>query len=375
MNLLVDCSYIGKTWKPSDSLVIYAARLIEGLIRYSHIQPQVLIWKDKEKMMDDLVGCPMNKIVIERSDLPTNWRPYYRLLNILPKVVRQEIDNRKISAVLLPFHCDVLFYYPKNIKHYAIAHDMLIYDMNKRERGAFKYFLWRQYQNYLTRKFTRLITISKYTHDEVLRTNGVESDIVYNSIPFEFNSTETTVDSVLGRKYILDVNRFDQRKNPQVLIQAFNLLRDKIPHFLYLKGESDQNGNYKCLKTLVSDLGLENRVILDTTYRTEGEMNYLYSHADLFVSPSLKEGFGWTPIEAAVLKTPVLVSDIEVFREVTCNKIQTFNPHSPDDLSGNIMEKLKNPPSKQELNDLADFFLQQYSLKNQIMQLERVLEA
>ena len=102
-------------------------------------------------------------------------------------------------------------------------------------------------------------------------------------------------------------------------------------------------------------------------------MRYLYSHADLFVSPSLKEGFGWTPIEAAILKTPVLVSDIVVLKEVTCGKIPTFDPHSPDDLAEHSQEILDNPPGERERTELADFFLDKYSLKNQIAQLEAII--
>ena len=95
----------------------------------------------------------------------------------------------------------------------------------------------------------------------------------------------------------------------------------------------------------------------------------------MFVSPSLKEGFGFTPIEAAILKTPVLVSDIEVFKEISCGKIPTFAPSSPEDLAQHIMAILNNPPSEQEREELAEFFLHRYSLENQIRRLEEIMES
>lgn len=373
MNILIDCSYIGKIWKPSDSLVIYAARLIQGFQKYSHHEIHVLIWRDKEELMDNLVNCEVNKIVLDREELTTSWRPYYRLCGFLPQKLRQEIDKRHITIVLLPFHCDVLFFYPKHIKHYAIAHDMLIYDMNKKKRGKIQYFLWYHYQNLLHRKFTRLISISKSTRDEVLERTGIESDVVYNSLPFDFKLKEEKVECISGKRYILDVNGFGLRKNTETLICAFNNIKNSVPHLLYLKGGNPDEYRYDVLAKLVAELGLEDRVIFDPYYRTEGEMRYLYSHADLFVSPSLKEGFGWTPIEAAVLKAPVLVSEIEVFKEVTCNKITMFDPHSPEDLANKMMQILDNPPSEQERTELSEFFIGRYSLKNQIMRLEELM--
>ena len=85
-------------------------------------------------------------------------------------------------------------------------------------------------------------------------------------------------------------------------------------------------------------------------------MRYLYTHADLFVSPSLKEGFGWTPIEAVIMKTPTIVSDISVFKEVTCGKIPMFNPYSPDNLAIHMKDMLTNPPSEKAKTSLASFF-------------------
>ena len=124
---------------------------------------------------------------------------------------------------------------------------------------------------------------------------------------------------------------------------------------------------------LVSQLGLENRVIFDTSYRSEGEMRYLYTHADLFVTPSLEEGFGYTPIEAAVLKTPVLISDIPVLKEVTQGKIESFNPHSPEELAEKMNKIISNPPSDEERTALSEFYLREYSLEKQIERFTEVI--
>ena len=221
----------------------------------------------------------------------------------------------------------------------------------------------------MIRRIPHLISISQSTHDELLRRDSQESMVIYNSIAFDFDIAEQKVGDIAGKKYILDVNRFQRYKNAEILIRAFYILKDEIPHLLYLKGDQKNEEDRKKLVTLVEELNIKDRVIFDSSYRTEGELRYLYTHADLFVSPSLKEGFGWTPIEAVILKTPTIVSDIPVFKEVTCGMIPMFNPYSSDNLAIHMKDMLTNPPSEKARTGLAAFFLDRYSLETQISHL------
>lgn len=371
--LLIDCTFMEKSWSASISLVIYAVRLIQGFLELGSTQICVLVWEDKEELMDNLIGRKYDKIVIDRNDLTTQWRPYYRLTGFIPKKLRKEIAYRHVSTVLLPHIYGVLFFYPKGIRHYAVVHDLFIFDRLRKNKNKIHFTLIHLYIKCLLRKFNGIITISKTTQKDLLQIEGFESEVAYNSIPFDFSVAEQSIQEVVGRKFILDINRYELYKNAETLIRAFNLLRDTIPHILYLKGGKDNNEEKKVLQNLVKELNLEDRVIFDMEVRSEGEMRYMYTHADLFVSPSLKEGFGWTPIEAAVLKTPVLVSNIETLNEVTCNKIPYFNPYSPEDLAKKILAILQNPPSEQERIKLSEFYLEQYSLSKQIKRLEEIM--
>ena len=372
-NLLIDCSYIDESIISSDSLGIYAIRMIKGFLKYGHYKVYVLLWRGMEDLFDRVVGDNVDKIVLDRCDLLTNWPPYYKLSGTLPRRLKQEIENRNISVVINPFHHGTLFFYPQPIKQYAVVHDLLYFDLVSNWRGKIYYYFWHKYQIKLMKKYTGLISISQNTHDDLKVREGFESEVVYNSISFDFAIDKQPIESVQGKKYILDINRFSKSKNAETLIRAFGLIKNTIPHILYLKGSLECSGHRKVLERLVADMGIEDRVVFDTGYRTEGEIRYLYTHADLFVSPSLKEGFGYTPIEAAILKTPVLVSNIDVFKEVTCGKFQTFDPHSPKELAEHIMEVIKNPPSEEERMALSYFFMERYSLCNQIKQIEKII--
>ena len=87
------------------------------------------------------------------------------------------------------------------------------------------------------------------------------------------------------------------------------------------------------------------------------------------------EGFGLTPIEAAMHKTPVIVSDIDTLVEVTDGLVATFDPRSVASISNAIIRALDNPPSKEELHHIAERFRQKYAIENQIRSYMTLIET
>ncbi len=76
------------------------------------------------------------------------------------------------------------------------------------------------------------------------------------------------------------------------------------------------NGPYKnYLTDLVSQQGINHRVIFLNDL-SDAEILNLYQQAKALVYPSLMEGFGIPPLEAMACGIPVIMSDIDVFREI-----------------------------------------------------------
>src|SRR5207244_9471275 len=59
----------------------------------------------------------------------------------------------------------------------------------------------------------------------------------------------------------------------------------------------------------------------------------LYQNADIFVSPSLVESFGYPLVEAMAHGLPVVAADTEVNREICAEAALYFTPRSPEDLT------------------------------------------
>lgn len=366
-NILIDLAYIH--FKPTSAIStqLYAGRLVQGFEAGSVFHPVVLVTRGMEDYIDELAGFETDKLVIECNAKKTVSVKLDRLFGVIP--FEKELERRQIKVVLNNEFRPHSYLYPKKYRQHIIVHDLIaarkpLYKME---------FYYPLMLRWAMKRVPYVISISETTRKDLRAWCGRDSDVVYNSIPFDFKIQEQPVSELLGRRYILDVNRFDYYKNTETLIKAFFLLKDRLPqHILYLKGYL--KGEYvNGLQAMTDQMGIHDRVVFDTSYRNEGEMRWLYTHADLFVTPSLQEGFGYTPIEAAVLKTPVLISNINTLLEVTQGKLKSFDPHHTEQLAAMMLQMLNNPPTAEELSAIADFYLKEYSLEKQIERLTSLI--
>lgn len=153
--------------------------------------------------------------------------------------------------------------------------------------------------------------------------------------------------------YILNVGRLEHAKNQQLLLSAFSLLTDRIPHKLVIIGDGSQRSK---LLIMAKQLGISDRVIFT------GALSNPYpwiAQADLFVLSSLHEGLPNTVIEALVCGTPVVVTrgkggTIELMQGELTQFIAEMDSNS---LADKITHALASPPIiKKELIDKFDMY-------------------
>ena len=119
----------------------------------------------------------------------------------------------------------------------------------------------------------------------------------------------------LPKRFILFLGTLEPRKNIPVLLEAYArfVSRCSYEHRLVLVG--GKGWYYNTIATAIDKLDLRNRVLLPG-YVPEQELPLWYNAADLFVYPSLYEGFGLPPLEAMACGTPVIVSNASSLPEV-----------------------------------------------------------
>lgn len=153
----------------------------------------------------------------------------------------------------------------------------------------------------------------------------------------------------ISKPYILYVGVFRRYKNLKALAEAFDRLRQKgLDYELVLAGEADPF--YPEIRNQITDVAHHESVKILGKVSDE-DLLYLYNAADLFVLPSLSEGFGLTPLEAASCGVPVACSDIPVLREVMGSGAEFFDPSDVKNMADVMMAILAD---RQKAEDLAN---------------------
>ena len=89
--------------------------------------------------------------------------------------------------------------------------------------------------------------------------------------------------------------------------------------------------------------------ILFPGYIEQSDLPALYTLADLFVFPSLYEGFGIPPLESMACGTPVIVSNKGALPETTGGCAVMVDPLSVNSITSAMMELLQNQILRKQL--------------------------
>ena len=151
----------------------------------------------------------------------------------------------------------------------------------------------------------------------------------------------------LPQRFLLFVGTIGERKNTFGLIRAYQSLSQAIKkeYKLVLIGCLER----PLLQKQFSELVAADDNIFYLGYLTDIELAYAYNLATLFVFPSHYEGFGIPPLEAMACGTPVLVSDIPVFREVYQNSAHYVSLDEIGALGDAIVQMLEQDSRRREL--------------------------
>jgi glycosyltransferase involved in cell wall biosynthesis len=204
---------------------------------------------------------------------------------------------------------------------------------------------------YSLKRFGYNQVISKtLTHakDIIVPTNTVKNDILatFPQIPPEriFPVAEAPddifrhpvkSDVTLPKKYLLFVGNAYPHKNLKVLLDAFTSLNDKSLHLVIVAKRSP------FLSKVLAPYDLSRIVVLSDV--SDLDLVAVYQKAHVLVTPSLMEGYGLVGLEALMVGTPVIASNIAVYREVYGNKVIYFDPSSVADLIHKIKLVGANP--------------------------------
>jgi glycosyltransferase involved in cell wall biosynthesis len=165
--------------------------------------------------------------------------------------------------------------------------------------------------------------------------------VIYNSIDFLFKEYQQVKKQLLQKlllpkKYLLSIGHIESRKNYLNLLKAFKLFSDKnIDYSLIIVGFTYEKKTKDLLSQFIKTNNLSAQVQILSNINEQEKFD-LYKNAQLFIFPSLYEGFGIPILEAMRARCPFVLSNIPVFKEITENRLFYFNPHSPNSIRKTI---------------------------------------
>jgi len=299
---------------------------------------------------------------LKLSRLPTS-KPVVRILweqVVQPFALRKEgVDLLHALAFVTP----LLSPCPSVVTIYDLS--FLLYPESFERSKCFYLSLFTRLS---ARRARRIIAISQSTKRDVVRLLGVSPEkveVVYCGIDEAFHPLAPLPPQSWGERgavaafrskrglperFILFVGTIEPRKNVARLIEAFASLRTCELANLKLVIGGAKGWFYEDIFARVEELGLDSEVMFPG-YIPVSELPLWYNAAELFVYPSLYEGFGLPPLEAMACGTPVVVANTSSLPEVVGQAGLTVDPLDVEGLAEAMRRALSDAGLRQEMRE------------------------
>jgi len=206
---------------------------------------------------------------------------------------------------------------------------------------------------YSVRNSKKIVTISQSSKNDIIKvykTNQEKVAVVYPGIKQEdsIKYKEVSMEELqkkyhISKQYILFVGTLQPRKNVARLIEAFTKIEisPSKNQDLELVVIGKKGWLYEEIMSAPQKFGVEDKVkFLD--FVGDDDLPSIYKHAQLYVLPSLYEGFGLPVLEAMKYGCPVATSNISSLPEAGGDAALYFDPESVDDIAKTITKILED---------------------------------
>jgi glycosyltransferase involved in cell wall biosynthesis len=267
-----------------------------------------------------------------------------------------KINQQKLDVVHDTYHFGPFFLLNRPTRRVLTVHDLtplILPEFHKRSRT----FLHKVIFYKILKDSDHIITVSENTKNDLINKFKIPEDKI-RVIPLAANENfkqideskifSTTTKYNINCPFILYVGTLEPRKNiPNLLNAYYKLKKQGINHKLVIAG--GKGWKYKEIFETIEKLNLQKDVIF-TGYVPDEDLPGLYNAAELFVYPSLYEGFGLPPLEAMQCGTPVITSNTSSLPEVVGAAGITVNPYDVDELANKMYEVLTNEDLRKEMS-------------------------
>ena len=283
---------------------------------------------------------------------------------VLESFFKQDINNKSIQKfdyLFLP-QPRTIFKNP-NTKLITVVHDLFSI-MDNSNNLTQKLIYSKQNLRKILQSSYKIIGNSISTCNDIKKVFNIQNKInlVYPALPdiasintkrqiLEIKQANWQKNINKHQKYILALSGIEKRKNWFNLILAYQQLQSELDSkcpYLILAGTVVDLKHYKQLVQLIKILKIKN--IHWIHQPDEQQKNYLIKNCEIFVYPSIYEGFGFPILEAKKYKCTVVTSNISSMPEVGQDNCFYTNPFDYTDIASCLFQTIQQKNQKSKIN-------------------------
>jgi len=246
---------------------------------------------------------------------------------------------------------------------FTAIHDIIFPDMpeltSKIGLYARMWFYRRAYK-----KSQKIFTVSEFSKSRIQYHLGTKKPVIvtHSAIQPMFLAYRANIQNVQKTQTIIFIGNIKKHKGLDLLLDAFSLAKKEgLPHRLVVIGAKE---NFRTSDNTVLQKieALGGEAVTFTGFISDEQVMEYLSKAALLVQPSLYEGFCLPPLEAMVLGTHALISDIPVLKEIYSGfPVTFFRSADSSDLKEKMTKLLINKIPSSPI--LPDDLLLKYTFK------------
>jgi glycosyltransferase involved in cell wall biosynthesis len=320
---------------------VYTVNILKALLKIDRKNEYLMIYKSK-----DHLGRYSSFPNVSETVLPGTEKLWWDQVSIPRLAKARNLDivyNPKLSIPLFTTAKTILVMH--GAEQYAVPecfkwHDRIYFSVANR---------------LYVRRASAIIAMTNIGKHDIARYMGASLEKIH-VIPEAYNelcrgrdlegAREAKAKYNLPERFILFVGGLTPLKNFGNLLRAFDRIREQIPQKLVIVGFS----RWKVEKDfkLLDDLGLRDSVIFPGFIPDE-DIPKFYSLADLFVMPSLYEGFGIPVLEAMACGCPVVTTKTGCSPEVAGGGAVLVDPYNPEEMARGMLAVLSDEVLRADL--------------------------
>jgi glycosyltransferase involved in cell wall biosynthesis len=251
----------------------------------------------------------------------------------------------------------------KSRKYVVTIHDLAVWKFPRFFTPAYEKFT-KAIMTRCIQEADHIITVSNTIKNEILGQFNVPENkisVCFNAL----NSRFRRIENFPRQDLLLFVGNIDQHKNLVTLVKAFALLKKKNAGYDRMKLiiAGNRRAGSDALAEVLRSQSLSEDDVKVLGYVSDKKLVELYNSAAALIMPSLYEGFGLPVIEAMACQTPVIASDIPVFREIVEGAALFYSPVEDEHALCDSIEKLLSSESlRNSLQEGAKRMVEKYTM-------------